>query len=122
MSVPQLRRRLALLERLELEVAAKVRVERPKTDQDLQLAARAVFDVLELHYPGETLVQEAAARLQAGQATDQDRAALAAMPGEAPRIFGRSAEDLLIMVGTLPDMTPELQDEIARHMRESRPS
>lgn len=121
MSAPQLRRRLALLERLELE-AVKGRVERPKTDRDLQLAARAVFDVLELHYPGESFVKEAAARLQAGQATDQDRAALAAMPGEALRIFGRSAEELLIMVGTLPAMTPELQDEIARHMREARAS
>lgn len=109
-----LRRRLLRLER----AAASLRRAQPEAAR-LRIAAAALFDVLEAHFPADPWsaglprhssadkVAAAAARLLADAPSDVDLAALAAMPQEALRIFGTSAKELLITVGTLDQWARE---------------
>jgi hypothetical protein len=84
-------------------------------DADLAAAARALFDVLEEHYPNEEHGQQffwdklraAAIRAQARAPTDADRAALAALPARALMRLNMSATDALISAGLGQEAWPD---------------
>jgi hypothetical protein len=126
-----LRRRL---QRLEAAMARGL-VRTPKvgvrsSDRDLQQAVSKLWDVLEAHYPAEKCshagrapmckdkVSAAAVRLRAGVPTEQDRAALDAMPKAALCVYGHPAEHFLMAVAdmkSLHELTPEQREEVDRY-------
>ncbi|NKI96636.1 hypothetical protein [Rhizobacter sp. SG703] len=88
---------------------------RSSRDNELQNAVSALFDALERHYlhggyvratdgtiarqTAWVQVTAAAKRLEAGALTEQDRAALEAMPDAAIGIFGHTAQAFLVAAG-----------------------
>lgn len=84
-------------------------------DADLAAAARALFDVLEEHYPAEEeglqswldKLRAAAIRVQARAPTSEDRAAMAALPARALMRLSMSAAEALISAGLGQEAWPD---------------
>ena len=118
----ELRKRL---QRLEAAARMPNEVEARRREELKRQAICDLWDVIEVHYPPipglcrpymatstEAQALAAAQRFQSGLPTEQDRAALAAMPADALHDFGHPAEVFIAMVGALPEMTPALMGEV----------
>lgn len=109
-----LRRRIKRLEqRLAQAQAGRDMSERAQEERRRQRALSEVWDVLELHYPGELRAFEArlldaSVRVQAGTPDAVDLVALAALPRDALNVLGWSREDALVLIGAVHDDTMTL--------------
>ncbi len=106
------------LARLEEEAARSLQAPaEAERERALKQAARALFDALEAIFPDDpwqpgqprrtciAKIDDLAERLQAGQLTDEDRRALAALPAVLPAevldVFGITVEGAVLTAGGL---------------------